>query len=294
MKFSKPNAGFRGPRGQIIKNIQSKLQMPLIDGVFGNDTDNAVRQWQKNNSLGVSGAVDDTTWSQLMQAPPPILMERALQLTAAFEGNGFELANGNFDGQGLTWGIIGFTWSNNEVQQILSEAHKIYPVAFSSAFGALEPKILEVLQRDHSGQMQWAYSVSIGSGERILPDWSAAFSALGAVPEVQAIQLGRVQSRYWSRAAAEAAALNIQSELGQALCFDIAVQNGGLDPGEMNTIRAQKASSESALLTIIANVVADHARPKYRQDVLTRKMTFATGTGTVHGDQYDISAWGIG
>src|SRR5205823_15079657 len=133
-----------------------------------------------------------------------------------------------------------------------------------------------------------------GTGERMLPDWSAAFSALGAVPEVQAIQLGRVQSRYWSCAAADAAALNIQSELGQALCFDIAVQNGGLDTGEMNTIRAQKASSESALLTIIAHVVADHARPKYRQDVLTRKMTFATGTGTVHGDQYDISAWGIG
>jgi Putative peptidoglycan binding domain/Glycosyl hydrolase family 46 len=294
MKFSKPKAGFRAPRGQIIKNVQTKLQMPAIDGVFGNDTDKAVRQWQKDNNIGVTGVVDDNSWSKLMQSPPPALMERALQLTAAFEGNGFGLANGNFDGQGLTWGIIGFTWSNNEVQQILAEAHKNYPVAFSNAFGALEPKILAVLQMDHAGQMQWAYSISVGNGERILPDWSDAFAALGAVPEIQAIQLGRVQSRYWSRAAADAAALNIQSEPGQALCFDIAVQNGGLDAGEMSAIRQQKPTSESALLKVVAEVVADHARPKYRQDVLDRKMTFATGSGTVHGDQYDVSGWGIG
>jgi hypothetical protein len=294
MKFAKPKAGFRAPRGQIIKNIQSKLNMPGIDGVFGNDTDQAVRQWQKDNKVGVTGAVDDKMWSQLMQSTPPPLMERGLQLTAAFEGNGFGLANGNFDGQGLTWGIIGFTWSNNEVQQILAEAHKNYPVAFSNAFGALEPKILDVLQRDHSDQMTWAYSISVGNGERILPDWSTAFAALGAVPEIQAIQLGRVQSRYWSRAASDAAALNIQSDEGRTLCFDIAVQNGGLDNDEMTTIKNQPAKSESALLKIVAEVVADHARPKYRQDVLDRKMTFATGSGTVHGDQYDISYWGIG
>src|SRR5690242_14247066 len=119
MKFSKPSAGFRAPRGQIVKNIQTKLQMSLVDGVFGNDTDKAVRQWQTTNKLSSNGSVDDTTWSALMHSPPPSLMERALQLTAAFEGNGFGFANGNFDGQGLTWGIIGFTWSNNEVQQIL-------------------------------------------------------------------------------------------------------------------------------------------------------------------------------
>ena len=294
MKFSKPTAGFRAPRGQIIRNIQSKLQMPQIDGVFASDTDKAVRQWQSANRMTANGTVDDKTWSALMQSPPPSLMELALQLTAAFEGNGFGLANGNFDGQGLTWGIIGFTWSNKEVQQILAEAHKTYPVAFSEAFGALEPKILEVLQRDHNGQMQWAYSVSVGRGERILPDWSAAFSALGAVPGVQAIQLGRVQSHYWSRAAADAAALNIQSEPGQALCFDIAVQNGGLDADELAAIRNEEAKSESALLKVIAEVVADHARPKYRQDVLDRKMTFATAKGSVHGDKYDISGWGIG
>jgi hypothetical protein len=294
MKFTKPTAGFRAPRGQIVKNIQTKLQMASLDGVFGNDTDKAVRQWQTKNKIGVTGAVDDKTWSQLMQSPPPTLMERALQLTAAFEGNGFDLANGNFDGQGLTWGIIGFTWSNNEVQQILAEAHKTYPVVFSNAFGALEPRILAVLQMDHPGQMQWAYSVSVGNGERILPDWSAAFAALGAVAGVQAIQLGRVQSRYWSRAVTDAAVLNIQSEPGQALCFDIAVQNGGLDAGEMQNIQKQKAGSESAVLKIVAEVVADHARPKYRQDVLTRKMTFATGKGAVHGDQYDIGSWGIG
>ena len=71
-------------------------------------------------------------------------------------------------------------------------------------------------------------------------------------------------------------------------------QNGGLDNDEMTTIKSQPAKSESALLKIVAEVVADHARPKYRQDVLDRKMTFATGSGTVHGDQYDISYWGIG
>jgi hypothetical protein len=52
----------------------------------------------------------------VMNQRVPAVFDRSLQLTAAFEGHGFTKLEGNFDGAGLTWGIIGFTWSNNQLQ----------------------------------------------------------------------------------------------------------------------------------------------------------------------------------
>jgi hypothetical protein len=52
--------------------------------------------------------------------------------------------------------------------------------------------------------------------------------------------------------------------------------------------------AEADKLPIIAHVVAEHANPRFFNDVFKRKMTFVVGQGTVHGDRYDISCWGIG
>lgn len=44
-----------------------------------------------------------------MDADIPAALDRSLQVTAAFEGHGFGMLQGNWDGAWLTWGIIGFT-----------------------------------------------------------------------------------------------------------------------------------------------------------------------------------------
>jgi hypothetical protein len=41
-------------------------------------------------------------------------------------------------------------------------------------------------------------------------------------------------------------------------------------------------------------LLASFANPKFYNDVLSRKMTFVVGWGTIHSDQCDISCWRIG
>lgn len=45
---------------------------------------------------------------------------------------------------------------------------------------------------------------------------------------------------------------------------------------------------------LIANAVADHAKPEFREDVRSRKLTIATSTGQVHGERFDLTSWGLG
>jgi hypothetical protein len=89
--------------------------------------------------------------------------------------------------------------------------------------------------------------------------------------------------------------LGFTSELGLALCFDIHVQNGGIKHTALDQIRQQSAEGvvEPKLRTIVANAVADWARPAWSEDVRRRKLTIATGRGTVHGHEFIMENWGL-
>ena len=96
-------------------------------------------RFQEQNHLAATGKVDDETWQELMSSPAPDLRQRCLQITADLEGTGFTKAVGNFDGAGITWGIIGFTLSNGELGAVLTEIRSTHPAVFSAAFGELRP-----------------------------------------------------------------------------------------------------------------------------------------------------------
>jgi len=299
MTFKQSPPGFQNVRGPLIQTVQAKLNAAgfnagAVDGVWGNKTMAALRAWQSANNIQPTGEVNDATWSGLTGNSVPDLSQRALQLTGDWEGTGYGGANGNFDGQGITWGVVGFTWGNGELQRILAEVQSRYPATFAKAFGNLAAQIVNVLGQPLPSQMAWARSISVNGGDKIADPWSGAFKELGNAPEVQAIENQHAQ-HYWLAGAQFAADFGLTSEMGQALCFDIAVQNTVTD-AMISEILAKtgQAMSEPDKIKIIAHIVADHANPKYYDDVLKRKMTFATGQGPVHEALYDISCWGIG
>ena len=45
---------------------------------------------------------------------------------------------------------------------------------------------------------------------------------------------------------------------------------------------------------LIANVVAEGSKKEFVEDVRKRKLTFATGSGKVHGANYRVDGWGLG
>lgn len=54
-----------------------------------------------------------------------------------------------------------------------------------------------------------------------------------------------------------------------------------------------KPTSARARRELLATLAADSARKKYRDDVLTRKMTIASGEGVVHGQMFNLDDWGF-
>jgi peptidoglycan hydrolase-like protein with peptidoglycan-binding domain len=290
----------RGSRGNIIRSIQQQLQQRnlytgLVDGDYGPSTEHAVQAFQTQQSLlPATGSVDDVTWGTVMNAPPPSIFERSLQLTSTFEGHGFGKVQGNWDKAWLTWGIIGFTLKHGEVGAIVREINQANPTLLTDAFGVQAAELLNIVSASSSDQLAWANSITSGTG--VIEPWHSGFQKLGENSTVQAIQLAHASKDYFEPATATAAALSLQTELGLALCFDIHVQNGGVNADARQVIAnaVTPGMDERSRRVIIANAVADAALPAFRDDVRSRKLTLANGTGTVHGAQFTVSSWGIG
>lgn len=291
-----------GSKGEIIRRIQKRLAADgfyndAVDGVYGNDTLTAVAAFQRAKNIEATGLVDDATWQALMEAPIPPVDERCLCLTATFEGHGYTLAQGNFDGAGVTWGIIGFTLKHGELAKIIQQAFEEDPDTVRDAFGDKTDELLAVFKKPMSEQIAWADSISLGTSKATLAEpWKSAFAKFGETELAQRLQLERVKEAYYLPALATAKKFGLTSELGAALCFDIHVQNGGIKARAEQQVRAAIAAGakEADIRVAIANAVADNALDRWREDVRERKLAIAKGEGSVHGSKpLKLRYWGL-
>jgi peptidoglycan hydrolase-like protein with peptidoglycan-binding domain len=293
----------KGVSGEIVRKIQRRLKAKGfdpngIDGRYGDDTRKAVRAFQTSSQLDPSGEVDVTTWQKLMAKPVPGVHDRALQVTAAFEGHDFTLAQGNSDGAGITWGIIGFTLKHGELSKIVLEIQRQAPQLVKQAFGAKTQELLEIMRAPKAKQMAFANSISLGASKaRLAEPWRTGFRKFGELKQVQEVQLAHANNDYFQPARRTAQTLRLKTELGLALAFDVHVQNGGIDPDARAEIKRHVAQHpmerEQDLRVAIAHAVANNSNPPSRQDVLSRKLTIATGSGTVHGGAFVLRNWGL-
>lgn len=289
-----------GAHGGLVSEVQTALVSAgsdpgATDGIYGPDTVTAVQFFQQAHGLPGSGTVDDITWQELMQKPIPGTDIRSLELTAAFEGHGYTLAVGNFDGAWLTWGIIGFTLKHGEIQKIILNVNATAPELITQAFGDKAGEILRVMNASQEEEERWANSVTVRG--QLAEPWRTGFSRLGRFPKVREEQRRLAHEDYFLPSLDTARKYAVKTELGLALCFDIHVQNGGIKKAARDRIRQALSQNDSYaerdLRRIIANAVADVASSKYKEDVRLRKLTIANGEGTVHGHPYVLQNWGL-
>jgi hypothetical protein len=305
--FKRASAGTTAASGTIISDIQLTLNAGGAsidpDGIYGGQTSTALSAFQTARGLPVNGnSVSDATWTALMHSDSPPMFERCLQVVASFEGTGFTLIEGNFDGAGLTWGIIGFTLIGGELGKMLSNINGSFPGLFSSAFGENAATILKVSNPPTSKDDMTAFANSLSRGSsrtKVIEPWKTAFQTLGSFREVQRMQIDRARDAYWtSIAVRDATDLGLKEELDYLLMYDIAVQNGGMR-SKKRLANARDAITAAGSITarrrreIIAKVVADTISSRFQGDVLARKMSIADGAGTVHGGKYVFADWGF-
>ncbi|TPI31500.1 DUF882 domain-containing protein [Mesorhizobium sp. B3-1-6] len=301
--ISLSQSGLRRVNGPVVMAIQLALirngQAIDPDGDFGGITAGALQRWQAANGLRQTNIVTEQQWVTLTGRSVPSLFDLCLGVTSDFEGTKFDRVVGNFDDQGLTFGLIGFTLLNGELKALLTRIETLKPGSVAIAFGALYPELMTVLDLPQAQKQQWANTVSFGPNRmEVAEPWKKAFLRIGSFPHARRAQMERARSVYWEKALGHLdrfePAGKPRTALDAAFWYDAAVQNS-LGSDETQQLSAAGASnlSGSELRERFAQIISDGSLQAWRDDVLKRKRTYVAGTGTVHGSTYDLAAWGL-
>jgi hypothetical protein len=302
----------RGMTGEIVKRIQEKLQQlslyhgPLDSG-FGGGTEGAVKRFQQARGLAVNGLVDAPTWDALFTGEPAPVSEfanapqplRCLALTGSFETGAqppecFCAVTGDFDGQGISFGVLQWNLGQGSLQPLLGEVFEKHADVCDSIFHEHADTVRALGKASQNEQMD--FSRSIQNSGRVHEPWKGMLKSLGRTSQFQAIQSTHA-SKLYNAATKQCTEYGLKSRRAAALLFDILVQNGSIsDPVKAQIFADFKQlpdtsaeANEVARMVIIANRRAAAARPEFVDDVRTRKLTIAKGTGTVHGLPYDLA-----
>lgn len=309
-----------GSNGEEVRQIQEKLQAMGIyrgplDGVFGGGTEAAVKLFQGKNGLDADGIVGSQSWQALFGADVPTvaitfktLDYRCLALTGSFEtGAGipdcFAGLSGDFDGQGISFGVCQWNFGQGSLQPLLKRMCADYPEMARTLFHDNLGQLTTALNAAKSDQIIFARSIQDPIRKTVNEPWRGMFKSLGRSDEFQRIEADAANALY--KGARQLCADNgLWSERAAALMFDIKVQNGSIGSTVQSQITADSQALPSDLsdedrevemLRIVANRRAEAVNAKWVEDVRTRKLCIANGGGTVHGIQYDLDGqFGIG
>lgn len=302
----------RGSRGEEVRRIQKALADAGFsagppDGIFGVGTERMVMAFQKANGLEADSKVGPATWRALVEGrsvKQPVdssdLDYRCLSLTATFEtGKGapecFAEVAGDFDGMGISFGVLQWNLGQGTLQPILQEMIDDHDAVMSRCFGDDYPALKQALEGDKESQL--AFARSIQEKNRVSEPWKSHLFEMGMSEACRDIEVGKARGLYYA-AQDLCREFDLWSERAVALMFDIKVQNGSISKrvkaliqGDIKQLPPEldPETRELRVMRIVANRRAEAANARWVEDVRIRKLCIANGEGTVHGRNYDLA-----
>ena len=214
-------------------------------------------------------------------------LEKAILLTASFEGSGYVNVTGNFDGAGLSIGIFQWNIGQGTLQPMLKQFFDNNPDLAKRIFGGNYRSVVNMLSASKSAQMDWARSIN--NGKKLQTEWYNLFISLCKTSQFQKIQR-EAMKEYTDQANNIANTYGLKSERGLALALDIAVQNWDVSAASRTNIknRIKNGATKQQVLQLLAQAAVDKADSTHKADVRSRKFTIVNGTGTVHDTKYNL------
>jgi hypothetical protein len=310
-----------GSSGEPVKQIQNVLRtkglyLGPLDGEYGGGTRAAVIKFQKENVLDPNGVVGEATWRAITggEAIPASPFEsrslayRCLALTGAFEtGTGipdcFSGISGDFDGQGISVGVLQWNLGQGSLQPLLRDMISMHQGIAKNIFGDHFDALNQVLMlKDNDDgkaeSLAFARSIQHPNKHQVFEPWRGYARSLGRTPEFQSIQVDHAHSAF-EKAISLCDEYELWSERAVGLMFDIVTQNGSIRAvtreqilGDCRNLSTELSRQERELLVlrIVANRRAEASNTRWIDDVRRRKLCIANGEGTVHGIHYDLEA----
>jgi hypothetical protein len=305
------------PVRQIQEALQSKkLYQGPVDGAYGGATQAAVRIFQKGAGLEADGIVGPASWQALLgdasPAAAPLASQgldyRCLALTGTFEtGKGvpecFSGITGDFDGQGISYGVLQWNFGTGSLQPLLRDMVQTHEAIARNIFGPHFDALAAALALGDGAQaradlLDFARSIQHPVKYQVFEPWRGYARALGRTQEFQQIQVRHAHHAY-ERALRLCDEYGLWSERAAALMFDIVTQNGSIRPvtraqilADVNALPASLGAEEREVqvLRLVANHRAQASNIRWVDDVRRRKLCIANGGGVVHGIHYDLVA----
>ena len=306
----------RGSKGPEVERIQARLKdlgyyRGPIDGDFGGGTERAVKAYQRSKGLAADGKVGPKTWTSLFEGEPipkpaisqKPLAQRCLALTGSFETGRmipdcFAGLSGDFDGQGMSFGVLQWNFGQVSLQPLLKEMNAQHSDLLKDIFDDEYETLIEVLEDGYDDQMEWVRSIQHPIRHYLYEPWRGYFKTLGRTEEFQDIQ-ARHSLALYQKALGLCKEYDLRSERAVALMFDIKVQNGSIRKGVRLQIQQDFGNLKPDIggealeverMRIIANRRAEASNPKWVEDVRSRKLCCANGEGVVHGINYRLGS----
>jgi hypothetical protein len=227
---------------------------------------------------------------------------KALKITTMFEtGKPLDFGGlaGNFDGKGLSFGLLQWNMGSKTLQPLLKEFIGLFPARFAEIFGGDSVAFKNLLiNKSAKEQLDFAGSIN-DQRNHISEPWNTYFLKLGGDPDMRQIQIKYAKERM-NVALRYVSGLGFKTERALALMFDLVTQNGE------NWIKRKKRKSRIAVeifeqektgglpldekqkMKIIAEVVAATVKPEFSKDVFQRKMLIVNGQGLRGKKKYDL------
>lgn len=231
----------------------------------------------------------------------------AVKIASTFETGrpgSFHGLTGNFDGQGLSFGLVNWTIGTGSLQPLLRDFAREQPARWRAAFGPDADRFLAVIAPEGPAavkeQLGFAREemneVEVQGGKRfwrIKKLWKTYFDRLADDPAFQAIQVRHLRPLL-ARADYFCHYFSLTSERAFAFMFDTVISKGQwwltkkiggvqkrrllLRP-RLETLKTWfgAAVPEDEVLLAIAEVVSATSAPKYAAQVLARRKWFLTG-----------------
>ena len=244
-------------------------------GRFGPQTTAAIRQFQRDRHLPVTGSVDGATLRAMTAPgwPNPIAcsayvtfvldmahtgMTSVVTFVSQCEGAGrFAAINRNTDRAGLSFGLIQWAQKPLRLHELLQACQQHEPDAFVEVFGAGDAALAEALLA-HTGRKRGGTTSTGGTIDSrfdlIRAPWTARFLRAGRDLRLQRVQMNlAVETFTKSFQHLQISAPEVQSPRGVAFLLDVANQHGDAGAASIVTAVRQPGQTEPDLLLAIEN-----------------------------------------
>lgn len=237
------------------------------------------------------------------------LKNRILYNTGFMEGDDdYSQITGNFDKQGISFGIIQYNFGQETLAPLLDEYIEDYEDDFYDIFGKSKGDKLKKVVRNYSKDKQIAWGDSITSSSNkhlVVSKWRKLFKELGEQRECINLQKKHAK-KYFERALKLLKALKLESEQSLAFCFDHAVQSWSFrDPDDYSefmsayTIVKKLDKARYIYLHSEGEVMPEKIALQFLDDYIppgdarSRRIAIRKGNGKVHGKRYDIDDFNL-